>query len=170
MLHAVSAYAPRCVKRLVSVRGSPPLKRKKTPPNLPLKGRGLEVSSEACPRFPSPRRGGVRGGDHSCQPRRRLLSAPPSSTSPHPYPLPLNGRGKEAKSLPVVPLPLNGRGREAKSLPVVPLPLNGRGKEANTSPEGEGKGSEVSPYFESFQSRSFILRTMPSTSSSAVHF
>ncbi len=33
------------------------------PSQSSLKGRGLEVSKEACPRFPSPRRGGGRGGE-----------------------------------------------------------------------------------------------------------
>ena len=71
------------------------------------------------PRFPSPSRGGVRGGVN-------FSPAPPPRATilPHPCPLPFEGRGKEA--CPRLPFPSSEQSRKSA-----------RG---SPSPQGEGLG------------------------------
>ena len=86
------------------------------------------------PRFPSPSRGGVRGGVN-------FSPAPPPRATilPHPCPLPFEGRGKEA--CPRLPFPSSEQSR--KSARVSP-PLQGEGlgvgSARSPSPQGEGLG------------------------------
>ncbi len=86
------------------------------------------------PRFPSPSRGGVRGGVN-------FSPAPPPRATilPHPCPLPFEGRGKEA--CPRLPFPSIEQSR--KSARVSP-PLQGEGlgvgSARSPSPQGEGRG------------------------------
>ncbi len=101
------------------------------PSQSSLKGRGLEVSKEACPRFPSPRRGGGRGGECKLTSQSFNCFTPPLTP-----PLKREGKGPlNAVSLFTPPLtpPLKREGKgplNAVSLFTPPLapPLKREGK------------------------------------------